>query len=87
MNAYRFTKDGKTWRRVSRKAAERFYENGEYIIISPCNIRPELYGSIEHKAGPAAEYNDRFNNIVAAFSWYNCVNSETGRYPAFYAAE
>lgn len=87
MNAYTFRKDGKTWHRVTKKAAERLYNDGEYIIIAPCNIRPELYGSIEHNAGPAAEYNDRFNNIVAAFTWYNCINSETGRYPAFYIAE
>ena len=87
MNAYTFKKYGKTWRRVTKKAAERLYNDGQYIIIAACNLRPDICGMIEHKATPEAEYNDRFNSIVAAFTWYNCINAETGRYLAFYAAE
>ena len=84
------------YKRITKHAAKKAYINGSTIILCSVNLRP---GAPWH---PEITLNRKqrepfvideiglendFNNYVASFEFYNCQNSETGSYTAFYIAE
>jgi len=97
MNAYSFNHAGKTYNRVSKAAAKKAYLKGLDIVIAACNIRPFNYAGVGYtqlsrknreqfiidETGAA---ND-FTSYINSFEYYNCNNSETGKYAAFYVQE
>lgn len=86
MNKYRFTDNGKTWERITKKQARAAYNNGEDVLFCPVNIRPGTPWYLEIDVNKNFEgYNGvSFEKAVNAFEFYNCINSETGYYTAFY---
>lgn len=91
MNNYIFSYKGFTFKRVSKKKAFQAFKTGLTVWISPCNLRPfsmwnqafdinlsryEEYGT--------AEPEELFNKICMYFEIYNCINTETGKYIAYY---
>lgn len=93
MRKYTFTEKGHTFKRIDKKTARTAYKNGLTVIICPCNLRPFTPWNNEHRMNrkDRAQFvldeigvvND-FNNLVNSFEYYNCINSETGKYSAFY---
>ena len=89
MNKYTFEKDGKIYYRISKAAARGYYETGVEIYACPCKLRPggpwhpEVY--ICRKM--ASPYASTFDKTIAYVTEMNCINSETGRYLAYYAKE
>ena len=94
MNNYIFRDDnGQDWKRITKKAAKKAYIAGHTVTIVPCNLRPfgpwGIGCNINRKdraafvADEIGVKND-FNNLVNSHEYYNCINSETGRYSAFY---
>ena len=93
MRKYTFTEKGHTFKRIDKKTARTAYKNGLTVIICPCNLRPFTPWHNEHRINrkDRAQFvvdeigvvND-FNNLVNSFEYYNCINSETGKYSAFY---
>lgn len=74
------------YKRISKAAAKKEYENGKTIRFVPCKIAPVNAWGIgfdECKAEGGAEYAGRFESLVNAITWYNC-NSATGYYLAYY---
>lgn len=94
MNKYKFNHNGRTFKRINKKDARTAYKNGLTVILSPVNMHPfnswSGYPYIVNRkdrsqfvADETGIIND-FNNLVNSFEFYNCPNSETGRYTAFY---
>ena len=96
MRKYTFTEKGRTYKRISKQAARSAYKNGSTVIICPCNLRPFTPWHVECKVNrkdreqfvidEIGVVND-FSNLVNSFEFYNCQNSETGKYAAFYIEE
>ena len=93
MRKYIFTENGHTYKRINKNAARSAYMGGSTVIICPCNLRPTQYSyGINRKnreqfvLDEIGVVND-FNNLVNSFEYYNCPNSETGKYAAFYIEE
>ena len=93
MRKYTFTHDGRTFERITKKDARRAYLNGLSVVIIPCNLRPftqwrnEMTINRKDRAHLVADeigVNNDFTNYINSFEYYNCINSETGRYTAFY---
>ena len=77
---------GKTWERINRKQAKAAYNNGLTVIFCPVNIRLFTPWHLEIEVNKNFEgYNGvEFEKAVNTFEYYNCTNTETGRYTAFY---
>lgn len=96
MNKYYFENDGITYKRITKKAAKAAYVNGLSIVIVPCNLRPFSPYHFEFTLNrknreqfvidEIGVKND-FENYINSFEFYNCINSETGKYTAFYIQE
>lgn len=93
MRKYTYTEKDFSFERIDKKTAKKAYLNGLTVIICPVNLRP---GEPYHPERPInrksreefiideiGAIND-FNNIIASFEYYNCSNTETGKYAAFY---
>lgn len=93
MNHLQFNNKGFTFERIDKKTARKAYINGLTVIVSPVNLHPFTpWGvSTNWNRKNRAQFvidetgvkND-FNNLVNSFEYYNCNNSESGRYAAFY---
>lgn len=88
-----FTENGYTFKRINKNTARRAYMNGLTVVICPCNLRPFTPWHNEHDINRRSReqfvideigVKNDFNNLVNSFEYYNCINTETGRYTAFY---
>ena len=96
MRKYTFTEKGHTYKRINKKEARAAYKNGLTVVICPCNLAPFTPWHNEHRMNrkdrerfvidEIGVLND-FNNVISSFEYYNCPNSETGKYAAFYIEE
>lgn len=93
MKKYRYTENGFTFERISKNTARTAYRNGLSVVVCPVNLRPgkpyhpEMVlnrKSREHLTADEIGVKNDFNNQVSSFEYYNCINSETGKYTAFY---
>ena len=96
MRKLTFTDGGTTYRQITKRTAKKLYLQGFPVVLCPCNLRPFTMWHCEHvikKADRAQFVTDEigaandFDNLVNSFEWYNCQNSETGKYTAFYVGE
>ena len=70
----------KNFKRISKAAARKIYENHGEIYMCACNVHPEnSYGLL---LGPVNTWYP-FDNMVSQATFYNC-NAELGQYLAFY---
>ena len=68
------------YKRISKQAARKIYENNGDLYMCPVNINPEnSWGLL---LGPVTTLKP-FDEMVQWATWYNC-NSECGQYMAFY---
>ena len=76
--------DGKYYRRISKAAARKAYNNGVAVVLCPVNLHPfrALYFGGTRKIENDPEYT--FDKLVNAATYYNCMNAETGKYLAYY---
>ena len=94
MKKYKYKdKDGKIFERVNKKTAESVYTLGLPVVLCPVNLRPgepyhpEIVLNRKNRERFVADeigVKNDFANQVSSFEYYNCVNSETGKYAAFY---
>lgn len=93
MNNYTFNADGKQYKRIDKRQAKKLYDAGKTIILCACNLRPFGFWRpeipinktdyLKHGyTAPASDYD--FRHRVNSFEFYNCTNTETGKYCAFY---
>ena len=67
--------------RITKAQARRLFTAGFPVYACPVNLRPGAPYNPEIKIEPCQ---DLFDGIVYRFEVYNCINSETGKYSAFY---
>lgn len=72
--------------RISKHAARKRFFDCEATYMTPCNFRPESPWA-QPVPVPVYDTHNSFTEIVNAFEYYNCTNSETGKYAAFYVRE
>lgn len=74
--------------RISKATARRlFIENKEPLALCPVNLRPGDPWNPQIVINPGVNRPcdaAQFSNVVGMFEYYNCINSETGKYAAFY---
>jgi hypothetical protein len=81
MNKY---DDGK-YKRISKAAAKKLFEQGKTFYIQSCNMRPENVWQSAYEVEPQRiiEDGDTFTDFVNSYRYYNS-DHERGYYPAFY---
>lgn len=100
MNNYIFTdKNNNHYKRIDKRQAKRAYDAGKTIVLCPCNLRPfgmwapevdinkndfKKMGYDEPLIYPDGSSDMDFKKRLMYFEYYNCTNTETGRYSAFY---
>lgn len=84
MNKYTFEMGGELYHRISKAQAKKQYLAGNYIIACPVKLRPD---SMWKPYMVLTDFVDGFEKAVNSCTYYNCINSETGRYLAYYAKE
>nr|DAI61222.1 MAG TPA: hypothetical protein [Caudoviricetes sp.] len=86
MRAYTFTENGYTFKRINKKQARQAYNNGLTVRFCPCNLHPGSPFRLDMDINKINQNcaGETFDSIVNAFEWYNCRDSETGKYTAFY---
>ena len=57
------------------------WNEGKNFIMVSCKLRPEF--GINVNSASWKQLKD-FDKLINEFSYYNCGDSERGRYPAFY---
>ena len=94
MIKYQFTDAaGRRYERVDRRTAKKAYIAGETIYLCASNLRPFTMWHAESSINRAARADyiqddtgagNDFENMCNSFSYYNCVNAETGKRISFY---
>lgn len=85
MREYSFTdRHGFTFERIPKNRARIAYNNGLTVLFCPCNLRPDSMFCTPHNINKSRCNGKSFSQMVDIFTIYNCINSETGKYPAFY---
>ena len=99
MNNFIFTDNGNHYKRIDKRQARRAYDAGETVYLCPCNLRPfgfwrpeiDINKTDYLKAGFSEPFifsdgssEMDFNRRLNQFEFYNCINTETGKYSAFY---
>ncbi len=67
--------------KISKNEAHKRYIEGRLFTIVPSKMRPDSFMATEIDSRPLWE---SFEQIVAAFEYYNCIDKETGYKAAFY---
>ena len=87
------TVDG--WKRISKKAARKLYNEGKTIRLCPVKIHPcneyypmsfDMNKDDKFDVEPF-DWELEFDTRVNRFEYYNCQYNELGRYAAFYVKE
>lgn len=83
---------GQTWKRVSKSAARKAFDNGQAVHVCACNLMPFGYWQAGGTLRPGIEQHEtKFNEsehwvdwFARQYSWHNCTGRETGLYASFY---
>ena len=78
-----FSHNGYTFKRVTKAVAKKAYNDGLDVVFCPSNLRPFGFWHTEVIINKNHSERD-FNMTCIYFSAYNCINTETGKYIAFY---
>lgn len=80
--------NGVTFTRINKTTARKLYNAGLDVVFCPCNLRPfNRYGfGLDMRINKDDISNDgrTFDTVVNYFEYYNCRDTETGKYTAFY---
>lgn len=88
MKNYIFTNNGFIFKRVNKATARACYNSGLTVHFCPVNLRPfNRYGfglDMDMNKNDIGNDGSTFDNVLMYFEAYNCRDSETGKYTAFY---
>lgn len=71
-----------TYTRINKSAARKLFDTKREFWISAVNMRPVAGLLVDPMREPYENYT--FDQLCNTFEYYNCNNSEVGRYAAFY---
>lgn len=83
MHKYTVIINGRMWKRITKAEARKRWDAKQQLYIAPCNLRPGGPWGIGVEFD-SENISDDFDNVVNNFEYYNCHDSETGRYASFY---
>lgn len=94
MNDRTYTKNGFTFKRITKKKAFTAFKNGLTVILSPVNANPYSVWAGFHTINKEKDFTETdvliygtiekdFDAIVNAYEYYNCF-AEVGKYAAFW---
>lgn len=83
---------GQSWKRVSKVAARKAFDNGQPVHVCACNLMPFGYWQPGSTLLPGIERHEmKFNDaehwvdwFARQYAWANCTGKETGNYPSFF---
>lgn len=86
MRKYTFQKNGFIFERIDKAKARRAYNNGLTVLFCPCNLCPGSFWGLDMEMNKAKAdcASITFDGLVNMYECYNCMNTETGKYTAFY---
>lgn len=92
MNNYTITINNKEYKRITKTTAKKAYIDNKSIVLCPCNLRPgwpynpqiEVNYTRRDETEQDTPANIYFDKVLMYFENYNCINTETGKYTAFY---
>lgn len=93
MRKYTFINKGFTFERITKKQALQAYKNGLTVLLCPVNMHPfSPWGAAYNLNRKSREQfvideiglEKDFYSYINSFEYYNCPNTETGKYTAFY---
>lgn len=88
MTKYTFKdNNGRTFKRISKVAAKKLYNNGGKVALCPVKFNPCGFYYSAFIITKESQTNTPFQSLVNSFEFYNCQHSETGKYAAFYTVE
>lgn len=74
--------------RITKNAAIKRILAGQIVLLCPVNYNPlSPYAPITHMTCPGGCDVTDVKKHINAYTFYNCTNADTGRYPAFYIEE
>jgi hypothetical protein len=68
--------------RIDKRKARNLFNKGVKIYLVPSNLVPFGPWMQPHEINNSFGLN--FDNCANVFSYYNCINSQTGYFPSFY---
>lgn len=76
-----------TIKQVQKRTAKKLFESGETIYLQSSNFQPFGVWSrcMDTNKDNINCVGHTFETIVSEFEYYNCSDSETGKYASFYA--
>lgn len=84
MRQYTYTYGGRTYTRISKAKARAAYNAGLEVVLCPVNLRPGAPWYPECAVSKERSKESSFEWVLNEFEFYNLINTETGRYTAFY---
>lgn len=75
---------GITFKQITKVTARKMFEARKVVMMVASNERPFTPWHVEYFLRHNNEAGD-FEAQVNGYTYYNCINSETGKYPRFYA--
>lgn len=70
--------------RINKTRARNLFNQGIDIMIVPCNVACDFNNTWIRPYIINNKENAYFDNTINAFEYYNCNDSETGLYTAYY---
>lgn len=84
MNKITINHGGHTFVRINKTKAERVYQSGKPIVVTPCKIDPFNSWCPAFITQPNRCNEETFDRFINEFEYYNCGLWECGKYAAYY---
>jgi hypothetical protein len=68
--------------RIDKRKARNLFESGVKIYLVPSNFAP--FGAWIQPFEISLSSGATFEQLETSFKYYNCINAQTGYFPAFY---
>lgn len=79
---------GGAWYRINKTTAKKLYNAGVDVCFCPSNLRPFSMWAPEFVSNKTRDIETAgeadFDKLLNYFTFYNCINAETGRRVNFY---
>jgi hypothetical protein len=72
--------------RIDKRKAKAFFNTGTTVYLVPSNFVPfgPWIQPCPIKKDSPCGWSNEFETICKEFEYYNCINSQTGYFPAYY---
>lgn len=81
------------YHRIPKTRARKYYNSGLKIILLPCKVSESILTDhtwlkpTEISIFDCEYYTHKFDRTVSEYIYYNCNNTQVGKYPHYYISE